>query len=86
MVIKFIDVKNELIKYVQAITDFLNNVITVQEFESNYLQIVKNETFIFNNDAAKIIEKLFSDVDAYCGDTAIANYDTNDPFADIDEN
>jgi hypothetical protein len=29
---------------------------------------------------------LFSDVDAYCGDPEIANYDTEDPFADIDEN
>ena len=77
--------KNELIKYIQVITDFVNNEISVQEFENNYLQMVKNEMFIFNEDTAKIIESLFSDVDAYCGDPEIANYDISDPFADIDE-
>ncbi len=78
--------KTELIKYIQTIEDFVNNVISVQEFETNYLQMVKDETFLFNEGTAKIIETLFSDVDAYCGDPEIANYDADDPFADIDEN
>jgi hypothetical protein len=82
----FIVVKSELIKYIQVIKDFINNVISVQEFESNYLRMVKDETFVFKHNIAKVIETLFSDVDAYCGDPEIANYDTDDPFADIDEN
>ena len=77
--------KNELIKYIQVITDFVNGAMPVQEFERNYLQMVKSETCIFHEDTFKIIETLFSDVDAYCGDPEIANYNTNDPFADIDE-
>lgn len=78
--------KIELIKYIEVIKAFVNNVISVQEFERNYLQMVKKESFVFNEDTAKIIETLFSDVDAYCGDLEIANYDTDDPFADINEN
>ena len=85
MVMKIGDAKNELNKYIQIITDFVNSQISVQEFEHNYLQMVKNEFFIFNDDTAKILETLFSDVDAYCGDPEIANYDINDPFRDIDE-
>lgn len=77
--------KNELIKYLQTISDFVNDKISVQEFERKYLQMVKNETFLFDEKISKIIETLFSDVDAYCGDPDIANYDTNDPFSDIDE-
>lgn len=77
--------KKELVRYIEIITNFVNGVIPVQEFEKNYLQIVKNEDFVFDEDTAKIIETLFSDVDAYCGDPDIANYDSNDPFADIDE-
>ena len=67
------------------ITGFVNGAMPVQEFERNYLQMVKNETCIFNEDTSKIIETLFSAVNAYCRDTEIANYNTNDPFADIDE-
>lgn len=75
----------ELIKYIQVIKGFVNNTISVQEFERNYLQMVKDETFVFNDSIAKLIESLFSDVDAYCGDPEIANYDIDDPFANIDE-
>lgn len=72
-------------KYIQMITNFVNNQISVHEFEKEYLQMVKNESFVFNDDTAKIIETLFSDVDSYCGDPEIADYNIIDPFANIDE-
>jgi hypothetical protein len=78
--------ENVLNKYIQIISQFVNGLISVEEFEESYLQMVKNETVIFDYETAKVIETLFSDVDAYCGDPEIANYDVNDPFADIDEN
>lgn len=77
--------KKQLNKYVQLIESFVSEIISVQDFEKEYLQLVKNETVLFDKEVAKIIEKLFSDVDAYCGNPEIANYNPSDPFADIDE-
>jgi hypothetical protein len=74
-----------LAKYILLITDFLNGRIPVEKFEEFYLRMVKDENYLFAEDIAKIIETLFSDVDAYCGNPEIANYDLSDPFHDIDE-
>ena|ERR1700741_3353425 len=77
--------KEKLKNYIELISSFVNDKIPVQEFERNYLDMVINEEYIFGDEIFKIIQTLFSDVDSYCGDPEIANYDPDDPFADIDE-
>jgi hypothetical protein len=83
---KLINMKVELAKYINLIKGFVDGGIAVQDFEKQYLQLVKGETFVFDEDISKVIETLFSDVDSYCGNPEIANYNVNEPFANIDEN
>ena len=77
--------KNELDKYLEIVQDFVNRELPVEEFERNYLKIVKNDQYLFPDYVHKIIGTLFSDVDQYCGNPNIANYNNADPLADIDE-
>lgn len=77
--------ENKLVKYQELISSFIEYVIPVEEFESKYLQMVKRENYIFRDNTARIIETLFSDIDSYCGDPEIADYNSENPFRDIDE-
>jgi Bacterial self-protective colicin-like immunity len=77
--------KENLSKYVQLIHGFVYGEISVNDFERDFLVMVKNEDSIFDVHIQRVIGTLFSDVDAYCGDPEIANYDPDDPFSDIDE-
>lgn len=76
-----------LVKYILLIEDFLNKERSTEEFERCYLAIVKDEKYMFTgrDDIYHVIGELFGDIDAYCGDPTIANYDSHDPFCDIDE-
>ena len=69
----------DLLKYKQLIFDFVSGKISVEEFESSYLKMVKEERIIFDDDIYEIIGTLFSDVDSYCGDSELRDDD------DIDE-
>jgi len=69
----------DLLKYKQLIFDFVSGRIPVEEFESSYLKMVKEEQIIFNDSIYKIIGALFSDVDSYCGSPELRGDD------DIDE-
>jgi hypothetical protein len=79
--------KGELLKYLEIINDFANHKLPVEEFEKKYLKMVKDEWSVFSPQISEIIYTLFSDVDSYCGDPNIADYNFNDVlFGDIDEN
>lgn len=78
--------KEPLQKYISLISDFLNGIIPVEKFEENYLRMVKEENYIFGDRKFRIIQTLFSDINTFCGDPEIANYDDSDPFANIDLN
>ena len=39
--------KNELDKYLEIVQDFVNRELPVEEFERNYLKIVKNDQYLF---------------------------------------
>ena len=69
----------DLLKYKQLIFDFVSGKMPVEEFESSYLKMVKEEQVIFDDSIYKIIGTLFSDVDSYCGDPELKDDD------DIDE-
>ncbi len=74
-----------LAKYILLISDFLNQIISVEKFERYYLDVVNNEIYQLDEHIDKVISELFCDVDSFCGDEAIANYNLSDPFHDIDE-
>jgi hypothetical protein len=67
-------------KYIRLLKNFVNNKISSDEFESQFLEIYKNEKRFDSEREFQILDKLFGDVDAYCGDSALF-----DPEFDIDE-
>lgn len=71
--------------YILFISRYINKDISVYDFEKGYLEMVKTEKTFFNAPENTIIQSLFGDVDAFCDNPEIANYDINDPFRDIDE-
>lgn len=73
-------------KYILLIADFVHNVIPVQKFESYYLDIFQYEPHsLAMGEINNIINELFYDLDSYCGDPAIADYDSPFPYGNIDE-
>ncbi|WP_293353042.1 MULTISPECIES: colicin immunity domain-containing protein [unclassified Microcoleus] len=67
-------------KYIRLLKDFVNNKISSDEFESQFLEIFQNEKLFDSEREFQILDKLFGDVDAYCGDS-----DLFDSEFDIDE-
>lgn len=55
-------------KYILLITQFVTGEITASQFEGQYLEMFKNESNRFPEHAYGVLNKLFSDVDAYCDD------------------
>ncbi|PJZ64637.1 hypothetical protein CH371_17880 [Leptospira wolffii] len=68
--------KYVLAKYILLISDFLEEQITAKEFETYYLQMVKGEPFLLDDNVYQIIQTLFWAVDEYVPDYL---YDPNDP-------
>lgn len=77
--------KNSLDKYISVIKKFTSGEMKASDFERIYLEMFKSETEL-NGQLFEILNMLFSDVDAFCGNPEIANYNKADPFHDIDEN
>jgi len=80
-----IESKAHLNKYIALIKDYTSGNLSTQGFEYSYLNMMKSETYKFGEPIFNVLQTLFSDVDSYCGDPEIANYDQNDPMHDIDE-
>lgn len=55
-------------KYILLITQFVLGEITAPQFEDRYLVMFRNETDQFPEHVYKVLNKLFTDVDSYCGD------------------
>lgn len=55
-------------QYLLTITQFVAGEITASQFESRYLEMFKNEADHFPEHVYDALNKLFSDVDCYCGD------------------
>lgn len=64
-------------KYKQLIEDFLTEKITVDVFEFRYLQSFKDDSF-GDTPEGEILNELFLDVDAYCGDPTLRGEDDLD--------
>nr|WP_232337105.1 colicin immunity domain-containing protein [Lysinibacillus timonensis] len=55
----------EIHKYKKLIDDFINEVITVEEFERDYLTTFKNETNEMGTALFLILNSVFESVDCY---------------------
>jgi hypothetical protein len=60
---------------------FLQKRITAHHFEERYLDMFKNDETIWRGETFRILDKLFSDVDAFCDDPSLVT----DPRFDINE-
>jgi Bacterial self-protective colicin-like immunity len=67
-------------KYIKLLEEFVGNKITADDFERQFLKIFKDDKNIQFGREFKILDKLFSDVDAYCSDPDLIE----DPRFDID--
>lgn len=68
-------------KYKKLIEDFLTEKITVDVFEFRYLQSFKDDSFGDTPEDEilyEILNELFLDVDAYCGDPTLRGEDDLD--------
>ena len=52
-------------KYKKLIEDFINEIITVEEFERDYLNTFKNETERMGGTLFEILNGVFESVDCY---------------------
>ena len=67
-------------KYIKLLEEFVDNKITADEFERRFIQLFKGDNNLQPGTEFKILDKLFADVDAYCGDSDLIE----DPRFDID--
>ena len=72
-------------KYISIIKKFTDGDMKASDFERSYLEMFKSEVELQGR-LFDVLNELFSDVDSYCGDPEIANYNKEDPFHNIDEN
>ncbi|MEM9859820.1 MAG: colicin immunity domain-containing protein, partial [Bacteroidota bacterium] len=77
--------KHILDKYISIIKKFTDGEMKASDFERRYIEMFKSEVELQGR-LFDVLNQLFSDVDAYCGNPEIANYNKEDPFHDIDEN
>lgn len=64
--------------YISLITQFVTGKIMASQFEASYLEMFKNETRELPEDAYDVLNDLFSNVDAYCGDPELRDDDDLD--------
>jgi Bacterial self-protective colicin-like immunity len=63
-------------KYILLIEDFINERLTGLEFEKQFLELHRKDTYVYPEDVRKPLSILFSDVDSFCSDPEIR--DEND--------
>ncbi|WP_046006447.1 colicin immunity domain-containing protein [Pseudoalteromonas rubra] len=54
--------------YILLVTQFVVGEVTAGQFEASYMDMFKNESREIPDDIYDVLNDLFSDVDAYCGD------------------
>lgn len=56
----------DLFKYKQLIFNFVSGKVSIEEFATSYMEMIKKEEVIFDEPIFKVLGTLFSDIDAYC--------------------
>jgi hypothetical protein len=70
----------DISSYITLIESYLTRQISPTEFESKYLRLFKDEKRIPPTQIYEALNRLFSEVDAFCSDPSLRN------GASIDEN
>ena len=65
-------------QYILLITQFVTGVISAPQFEQSYLDMFKHESNELPEHVYEVLNGLFSDVDAYCGDPYLRDEDDLD--------
>ena len=68
-------------KYIKLLQSFADSKISADQFEQQFLQMFKSDNNLQPGREFQILDKLFSDVDAYCSDPDLIE----DPRFDIGE-
>jgi hypothetical protein len=58
-------------RYILLLTQFVAGEITADQFEHSYLEMFKSEKEKFPENVYEVLNNLFLDVDAYCGDPSL---------------
>ena len=61
--------------YISLINQYVVGDLATSHFEMSYLKMFKNETREFPEDVYDVLNGLFTDVDAYCGDSKLRDHD-----------
>ena len=61
-----------IIPYLDLIRSFLEGAIGAEAFEHSYLEMFKHDETLSPGTTFLILDRLFSDVDAFCGDPQVA--------------
>ncbi len=67
-----------LLDYMDLIRRYLNEIVPTEEFERVYLRMFKDDATIRPNAEYNVLNGLFIDLDAYCGDAEIRSADDLD--------
>ena len=59
--------------YMELVKSYIDGEIPTSQFERTYLELFKEETRIPPADIYEILNKLFTDVDAFCADPNLKN-------------
>ena len=62
-------------QYISLINQLVAGELATSHFEMSYLKMFKNETREFPEDVYDVLNSLFTDVDAYCGDLELRDHD-----------
>lgn len=65
-------------EYVQLIESFVRGETSAAEFERRYLTLFKSDQTRHSDAEFRILDRLFSEVDAFCGDSSIRSLDDLD--------
>ncbi len=65
-------------QYLSLISAFVSGEIAASEFENRYLELFKSDETIREEAVFLVLDRLFSDVDVFCADSAIRGVDNLD--------
>lgn len=60
--------KNAIAEYVTLLDQFLDGIMSIEDFQMAYLKKFKSEQKILGDDVFEVLQDLFGDVDAFTAD------------------
>jgi hypothetical protein len=75
------DTTQKIMEYVEIIDGFLSGAIAATVFERQFLKKFKNETEVLPEPVFALLDALFAEIDAFCGDRELSDGDSIDEEA-----